>query len=88
MRVRDRNCFVKREGLLSLCAADLAGLGSDPSSSGHREPRWNRAFGQLDNPPLNTTVDLPSYINFRYAHQTVAKPKSEHFLPAGWESAK
>ncbi len=32
---------------------------------------------------LNTTVDLRSYINFRYAHQTVAKSKSERFLLAG-----
>jgi len=41
----------EEKGLLSLCAADLPGLGADPSSWGRREPRWNRAFGQLDKPP-------------------------------------
>jgi hypothetical protein len=36
---------------------------------------------------LNTTVDLRSNIDLRYAHQTVTKPKSEYFLPAGQERA-
>jgi hypothetical protein len=39
LRARERNCFVNREDLLSLCAADLSGLGSNPSSWECREPR-------------------------------------------------
>jgi hypothetical protein len=69
LRPRERNCFVKREDLLSLCAADLSGLGSDPIVLGMPRAVMKPRPWPSRHPFLGHTADLRSYIDLRYARQ-------------------